>query len=83
MSIVDLLVIRLSSNNAFCGAYCDATAESCDGWFVDPYDGTFPATVIVATTAVYDDASGGTCCDSIVGGCNRRALGCVEGWLLT
>ena len=77
MSIVDLLVIMLSSNNAFCGGYCDATAESCDGWFVDPYDGTFLVTVIVAATVTYDDAGGGTCCDPIVGECNGRALGCV------
>ena len=83
MSIVDLLVIRLSSNNAFCGPYCDATAESCDGWFVDPYDGTFPVTVIVAATVVYDDAGGGTCCDPTVGGYNRRALGHVAGRILT
>ena len=82
MSIVDILVIRLSSNNAFCGPYYDPTAESCDGRFVDPYDGTFPVTVIVAATVVYDDAGGGICCDPIVGGCNRWALGCVGGWLL-
>ena len=87
MSVLDPL--GLSSNNAFCGS---AVGDPSDGWFVDPYDGTFAVTVIMpAVMVVYDDAGGGRRCGPNVGwcvgwygGCNRgaigrRAIGCVPG----
>ena len=78
MTVLDPL--GLSFNNAFWGSYFDAAGDPSDGWFIDPYDGTFVVTIIMP--AVMDDAGGGRRCGPIFGwrvgwygGCNRGAIG--------
>ena len=76
MSVLDPL--GLSSNNAFCGS---AVGDPSNGWFVDPYDGTFAVTVMRVVMVVYDDAGGGRRGPIFgwrigwYGGCNRGAIG--------